>query len=92
VALPVIFYSWHQFLLESHNRAVYLYKEESRGAIQPAEVTCREITDPAMLVVAQAAGRNLLLPCALISEKYPHSEVGASAVFVLSHSLARSQK
>ena len=42
--------------MESHNRTIKLYREESRGGVQPAVVACPEIIDPAMLVVADAAG------------------------------------
>ena len=45
-----------QFLVESHNQAVNVYKEESRGLVQPTLVSCSEILDSTMLVVVNDAG------------------------------------
>ena len=45
-----------QYLVESHNQAVNVYKEESRGLVQPTLVSCSEILDSTMLVVVNDAG------------------------------------
>ena len=45
-----------QFLVESHNQAVNVYKEGSRGLVQPTVVSCSEILDSTMLVVVNDAG------------------------------------